>query len=196
MRADLSHKKLLGRIGELKPPAKCTRLERAAAVAIVLWYRQPSPEVLLMRRARRRGDPWSGQISLPGGRAEREDSDVVATAVRETHEEVGLHLDTNARVIGAIDAIRPVPRGLARPLHITPVVFELLQPQPLQLGDEAVRAFWLPLAEAASGALDSEHTHKVGPISKQWPCWRHDGEVVWGLTYHILGSLLALARET
>ncbi|MBA3258253.1 MAG: NUDIX domain-containing protein, partial [Gemmatimonadales bacterium] len=61
-----------------------------AAVALVLV---PDPDsVLLIRRAERTGDPWSGHMALPGGRRDSEDSDLIATAIRETAEEVGLQL--------------------------------------------------------------------------------------------------------
>ena len=43
-----------------------------------------SSEILLMRRAQREGDRWSGQIGLPGGHAEDFDEDLVATARRES----------------------------------------------------------------------------------------------------------------
>ena len=41
-----------------------------AAVAITLRVHHDRPELLLMRRAESEGDPWSGQVSLPGGHAE------------------------------------------------------------------------------------------------------------------------------
>ena len=44
----------------------------------------PMPRVLLMKRTERAGDPWSGHISLPGGRHDRTDADLLATAIRET----------------------------------------------------------------------------------------------------------------
>src|SRR5512138_157863 len=63
---------------------------RWAAVAVVLV---PSPDaVLLIRRAERPGDPWSGHMALPGGRRESGDADLVATAIREAAEELGLAL--------------------------------------------------------------------------------------------------------
>ena len=61
-----------------------------AAVAIVL---APDPDaVLLIRRAERAGDPWSGHMALPGGRYEPKDPDLLGTALRETVEEVGVAL--------------------------------------------------------------------------------------------------------
>src|SRR5215472_8046710 len=62
-----------------------------AAVAIV---RAGSPEesVLLIRRAHREGDPWSGHWSFPGGRRDPEDPDLLHTALRELQEECGVSL--------------------------------------------------------------------------------------------------------
>src|ERR671920_2114796 len=61
-----------------------------AAVAAVLT---PAPDsILLIRRADRSGDPWSGHMALPGGRREPGDTDLLATAIRETAEELGIEL--------------------------------------------------------------------------------------------------------
>ena len=63
-----------------------------AAVAVVL-HDEASPRVLLMKRAERHGDPWSGHISLPGGRYQASDGDLRVTAIRETREELGIDLE-------------------------------------------------------------------------------------------------------
>ena len=55
-----------------------------AAVALLLT---PDPDrLLLIRRAEREGDPWSGHLALPGGRRDESDTDLLATALRETFE--------------------------------------------------------------------------------------------------------------
>jgi 8-oxo-dGTP pyrophosphatase MutT (NUDIX family) len=81
---------------------------KEAAVALVL---RPHPdgdaELLFIRRATRAGDPWSGQIGLPGGRYEPADDLLETTALRETLEEVGLDLRAGGRVLGALDELRP-----------------------------------------------------------------------------------------
>lgn len=53
-------------------------------------------EVLLIKRATRRGDPWSGDVAFPGGHVETGETDVEA-AVRETMEEIGLDLSDEAK---------------------------------------------------------------------------------------------------
>jgi 8-oxo-dGTP pyrophosphatase MutT (NUDIX family) len=165
---------------------------RCAAVAIVLRDETRGPAVLLMQRASRDGDPWSGHISLPGGGHHANDRDLATTAVRETREELGIDLST-ARMLGDLPRLAPFTSGPAG-LEVTPFVFvapEIVEPA---LGPEAVAAFWLPLAVAMSGALDHEFTH---PIRAQpFPAWQYEGHVIWGLTRRILDDLIAVATRS
>ncbi len=62
---------------------------KPAAVLVPLVARPEGIQVLLTRRTDHLSD-HAGQISFPGGRVEPEDSSVVATALRETEEEIGL----------------------------------------------------------------------------------------------------------
>ena len=55
-------------------------------------------EACFIRRAERVGDPWSGQVAFPGGRAGPGDLDAAAVAERETWEEVGLSIAPHQRV--------------------------------------------------------------------------------------------------
>src|SRR5437867_492237 len=87
------------------PPPKSAR----GAVSLVLRGRV-SPEILLIERAEREGDPWSGQIAFPGGRRQRGDRTLLDTAKRETKEEVGLSLSRNARLLGWLPARAPANR--------------------------------------------------------------------------------------
>src|SRR5262245_1701845 len=56
---------------------------RQAAVAAILRDKPHGTEVLLIRRAARDGDPWSGHMAFPGGQREPEDRDLLTTAERE-----------------------------------------------------------------------------------------------------------------
>ena len=55
-----------------------------ASTALVLQLRDQQPHMLLIQRAQRQGDPWSGHMALPGGRKDRQDPNGLATAIRET----------------------------------------------------------------------------------------------------------------
>src|ERR1041384_2407488 len=65
--------------------------EPEAAVCI-LYTGGPDASILLIRRAEREGDSWSGQWSLPGGRRDHSDFDLLPTGLRELEEECGIRL--------------------------------------------------------------------------------------------------------
>jgi 8-oxo-dGTP pyrophosphatase MutT (NUDIX family) len=165
---------------------------RRAAVAIVLDDTSEDARVLLMQRAERVGDPWSGHIALPGGGYDSRDADLLATSIREAREELALELD-HARMLGNLAPLSPLSAG-PHGIEVTPFVFVVdhaLDPRP---GPEAVAAFWLPLPLAASGALDSTYTFPN--TDRQFPAWSYEHHIIWGLTWRILRDLLELAPVT
>src|SRR5258706_13265424 len=98
----------LGRVrSALVAPANDLEQARRAAVALVLspsLADAPALSLLLVRRAERDGDPWSGHMALPGGHAHPSDVDLLHTARRETLEEVGIDL-TDAELLGRLDEV-------------------------------------------------------------------------------------------
>ena len=73
---------------------------RSSAVMLVLLERPEGPSLVLTQRAAHLSK-HPGQISFPGGQAEPQDPDLIATAVRETEEEVGLVIPRE-RVLAAL----------------------------------------------------------------------------------------------
>jgi 8-oxo-dGTP pyrophosphatase MutT (NUDIX family) len=174
-----------------RPPRRAFRLlaPRRAAVAIVL---DPEGGVLLARRASRRGDPWSGQVSLPGGMAQPQDASLLETSMRETLEEVGVDLRHRAQPLGALDEVRAMSHSGLRPLSISPFVFAVESRPAARVGEEVESVFWLQLAEAARGSLDSRMRFPVLGVPLSFACWRCADQVVWGLTFGILRRLISL----
>jgi 8-oxo-dGTP pyrophosphatase MutT (NUDIX family) len=170
------------------PPAQGVR---RAAVAVVL-HDVASPRVLLMKRAERDGDPWSGHISLPGGGYQASDGDLRVTAIRETQEELGIELG-GARLLGALDTLHPRSAG-PQGIEVTPFVFATEAALEPVCGPEALAAFWLPIDLAASGALDG--TYQIPASELGFPSWTYEGHVIWGLTRRILDDLLAIGEVT
>ena len=166
-----------------------------SAVAALLRFDRGVPDVLLMKRVERTDDRWSGHISLPGGRESAADPDLLATAVRETREEVGVDLHACARLIGRLAPVRAVAEGHIQPLIIAPFVFVQTGPVTIELGDEAEEAFWFPLDRALSGELADEYEYVVGASTRILPSWRYQGHVIWGLTYRMLDDLLGLVAR-
>jgi 8-oxo-dGTP pyrophosphatase MutT (NUDIX family) len=166
--------------------------ERRAAVAVLLHDEPSGLRVLLMKRAEREGDPWSGHISLPGGGYQASDPDLLATAIRETHEELGIEL-TGTRLLGQLAPLHPRTSG-PKGIEVTPFVFSTTAAVEPVCGPEALSAFWLPLEVAASGALDGTFTYPGTEMV--FPSWTYEGHVIWGLTMRILGEVLTTASET
>lgn len=161
-----------------------------AAVALALRPVRASLEVLMIRRAEREGDPWSGQVALPGGRWSVGDATLVDTALRETWEEVGVDLRDAGLVLGTLDELRPRTAVLPS-IVITPVVVAFDAPAPLVLSDEVADAFWVPL-----DVLRAPDTTRESEVRARGATWRVPSfvlgpHVVWGLTERILRQLLS-----
>lgn len=187
---DLSLSLFEQKLGAYQPAVMHGPDWKRSAVAVILRFHRGEPDVLLMKRAERKGDSWSGHISFPGGREAEGDIDLRATAMRETMEEVGIDLAASARFLGQLDTIRAVARGRARPMTITPFAFVETRDMHVVLGDEAVEAFWFPLDRAAAGELSGTFTYDLDASPLSLPCWRYEGRIVWGLTYQMLSRLL------
>ena len=112
-----------------------------AAVAIILT---PQPDsILLIRRADRSGDPWSGHMALPGGRREPGDSDLAGTAIRETAEEVGVQLRPEDLIGSLPDVVPRTP--VLPPIAVRPFVFLLPERPAMRLNAEVAQASWVPV---------------------------------------------------
>lgn len=111
-----------------------------AAVLIPLVERKAAVSVILTQRSRELKH-HAGQVSFPGGRMETQDESATATALRETHEEVGITPE-QVSVIGYLSTM-PTITGFA----VTPVV-GLLDGEPTFSIDhsEVEYAFEVPLS--------------------------------------------------
>jgi 8-oxo-dGTP pyrophosphatase MutT (NUDIX family) len=180
----------LNATSSLEAPAQA----RAAAVAAVLRQAPGGAEVLLIRRAEDERDPWSGHMALPGGHHDPDDADLVATALRETREEVGLELDRAAEWIGSLERTR-VRAGLRPAFEILPFVFALGREVQLEPNPREVKAVvWAPLEQLLLPAAQTSIVYP-GPVSgplPSLPAFDVQGHVVWGLTYRILQNLLSV----
>jgi 8-oxo-dGTP pyrophosphatase MutT (NUDIX family) len=167
---------------------------RPAAVALVLADAPRGDlEILLIRRAERADDPWSGQIALPGGRYDPADRDLLATAVRETREETGVDLSA-AEGLGPLDDLYPRTPTLP-PVVVRPFVFAVPRRVALVPSDEVQRAFWLPLARLADPDVRREVTLTLRGAKRTFPAYLVNGEVIWGMTERILSPFLDLVNE-
>ena len=162
-----------------------------AAVAIVFT---PDPDsILLIRRADRSGDPWSGHMALPGGRRESADPDLLTTAIRETREEVGIELQRE-ELAGTLDDVVPRTPSLP-PVAVRPFVFLLSERPPMQLNAEVASASWIAVAHLLRADTHHPVQLEVAGQSRQVQAYQLDNAIVWGMTERILTSFLAQLLE-
>lgn len=167
-----------------------------AGVAMVLREGGDGAEVLLIRRATRAGDPWSGHMAFPGGRHQPADPDVVHTALRETREEVGIDLHAAGEVIGLLDELRAVARERPLDLVITPVVCALRRPAALDLDVREVEsALWIPLSFFRQPEARAVHRRALDGVETDFPAYRYEQYTVWGMTHFMLERFFALVGE-
>ncbi|MFA5110730.1 MAG: CoA pyrophosphatase [Desulfobaccales bacterium] len=169
---------------ELAPPAPAPDLV-PAGVLVPLFLKEDDLQVLFTQRTLMVKD-HRGQIAFPGGVRDAEDAHLLATALRETEEEIGLAPDA-VEVLGMLPAVATITG-----YHITPFVGRIPHPYDFRPSPREVkRLLPLPLA----GFYPPERWSS-GPYIFQGRttrvCYWHNGqEVVWGATARILLHLLA-----
>ena len=162
-----------------------TDVEPAAAVAAILLPRASDTEVMLIERVARSGDPWSGHMALPGGRREAGDADLLATATRETGEEVGLDLVAHGTLLGRLPTVPTRSREPGLAMAVSPFVFALPRPPPTQIGPEVSSIVWAPREPLIRVGRSSQLAVTAGGKSVELPGWRVQGYVVWEITDQI-----------
>jgi 8-oxo-dGTP pyrophosphatase MutT (NUDIX family) len=158
---------------------------RTAAVSMVLHMKM-NPLVLLMRRAENPRDPWSGQISFPGGKMQPGDRSVKDTAARETLEEVGIDLLANAEFLGYAEATTTHTGTM----QVVPCVFLLRREVEVIPNGEVASYRWVDLGRLLSGEARSTFQLQTGERALEMPAFTVGDYIVWGLTHRILSSML------
>jgi 8-oxo-dGTP pyrophosphatase MutT (NUDIX family) len=167
-----------------------------ASVALLLRPADPGPELLLIRRAEREGDPWSGHMALPGGRASPADADAVATAARESAEEVGIDPARQGRLLGALDEVAPRSSRGPEGLVVSPFVFVVGADAEAVPNHEVQTALWISVAELLRPEAVTEYLHELAEGSTlSFPAFDARGYVVWGMTHRILTGFLELYAQ-
>lgn len=163
-----------------------------AVVGILIHDNQDSDlEILLIHRADRIDDPWSGQIGLPGGRVANTDISTRSALLREVQEEVGLNLEVEGEEIGRLSVSSPMRR---LDFKVQPWVYGLFRRPDITVGPEVQDAFWVAIGKLhelrASAEVDIRGTMRTVDA------FLVDGRVVWGFTHRVLNELLAIQAVT
>ncbi|MCX8203025.1 MAG: NUDIX domain-containing protein [Nitrososphaeria archaeon] len=154
--------------------------EGTAAVGAIF---DPEGSVLVVKRALRAGDPWSGQWALPGGRWTWGDSDLWMTARREVLEETGIDIEL-LEPIGWFGPVSPMNRPELR-VHVVALRADF-RPQ-VRLNEELADFRWVrpsSMSRTRVKVLTSFGEREVEAMVDE-------DVLIWGLTYRILSVLVS-----
>ena len=164
-----------------------------AAVALVLRPGDDGLDALFIKRATRAGDPWSGQIALPGGRRHDDEDSLQRTAMRETLEEIGLDLAVHGQLLGELNELRP-RNPLLPPIIVRPYVFAIQSHPAFVLNEEVAEVFWAPLRHVFDPARRREITIQVSGARMRRSAIGFGEHDIWGMTEKILCTFEELWR--
>lgn len=143
-------------------------------------------ELILEKRVKNEKDPWSGQVSFPGGHFESSDIYIINTAIRELKEETGIE---GVKVLGGLDIHHP--RNMPK-LNVYPFVcyineFKNLKPQKSEI--EYLFTPNIKDLKMESGILNINNEK----INERYFIYKND--IIWGMTARIIENLLKLFQE-
>jgi 8-oxo-dGTP pyrophosphatase MutT (NUDIX family) len=167
---------------------------RQAAVTILLRDAHDAAELLIIKRAEYPHDPWSGHLALPGGRADATDAHLLATAVREMREEVGIELEPEAHFIGRLETLLPGNPRLPQ-IEIAPLIAVAPTEVSLQLSEEVAEAFWWPVRALQENGLSEVYRFQHNETILKYPAYPSPGGPIWGITQRILTEFLGLLEQ-
>lgn len=157
-----------------------------AAVLVPIYTRGSERGVILTERASNL-KMHAGQVAFPGGRYDPvHDGSLVATALRETFEEIGV-LEGDVQVIGAL----PERRTLTSNYVVSPFVGLVTASISLHLDRREVhRAFRVPLEVFESSDRRDRFVWKAEEQAYEVPFVSVGSSRVWGVTLDIIDDLL------
>lgn len=169
-------------------PQRVARPDSRQGGVLVLFYpHQGDIWLPLIQRPTYNG-VHSGQVALPGGGHEDEDADLVATALREAYEEVGVHPST-VEVLGSLTTLYVhVSDYLVHPTVGWTNYRPRFRPDPYEVAELIEVSLPHLLDETNRG----RELRRLRNVEMEMPYFTVDERIVWGATAMMLSELLAL----
>lgn len=171
-------------------------LRRSAVNLLIHEDRKDGLMVLMIQRAIRKGDPWSGHMAFPGGRMESADVTIQAAGLRELHEEVGIE-DTDALILlGRLSDLLTKAHMARRPMVITPFVYRVDDIPETAHNHEVADSLWVPLSFLTDHRNRQVMRWRYGSMQLRLPVYYYQGKQIWGLSLSMLDELVLLLNRT
>lgn len=181
---------LRGVLAGREPSAEGRDGAKPAGVLVPLQFHEGQWHVILNLRSNHVGQ-HKGEVAFPGGRLEPEDTDMVACALRETWEEMGIQAE-HVDVLGPLDAILTRTDFLVWPtVGVVPHPYQF-NPDPREVAE----VIEVPLADLLDPAT-ARHEARLFPDGTMWHRHAYDGgrHLVFGATAWILTQLIDAVRS-
>ncbi|MCP4681130.1 MAG: CoA pyrophosphatase, partial [Desulfobacterales bacterium] len=169
-------------------------LARAGVAGILKHDEKEGLCVMLVKRAEREGDPWSGHMAFPGGRMEKKDSNVYKATIREVEEETGLDLLMEAHYIGRLSDLLAKTHDRKSNMVLTAFIFSLEKEPEWHFNYELLERVWIPLDYFKEPSNRKKMDWQVAGNSVQLPCYYFEERVIWGLTLSLIDELIKLYK--
>lgn len=169
---------------------KTNAKSRKAGVLILLYPKNNELHVAFIQRTEDNG-PHSGQISFPGGKAELTDKDIIDTALRESHEEIGI--DPNkVKVFGKLTRLHiPVSNFLVYPV----IGFYDTTPRFVAQQSEVKHVIEIKLKDLLDPKNCTTKEFTYGEISFLAPIYNPNDLTIWGATAMMLSEFLEIVQK-
>jgi 8-oxo-dGTP pyrophosphatase MutT (NUDIX family) len=163
---------------------------KQAGVLVLLYPLDDDVGIVFMRRTEYNG-VHSGQISFPGGKREKEDFSSEDTAVRETHEELGIDGE-DITIIGRLTDLYIPPSNF----HVTPVVGYMVdQPEYIPDPVEVADVIEIRLSDLLNENNFKIQEIKVNDLRINAPTYQIGRHVIWGATAMMLSEFIQIVRS-
>ncbi len=158
--------------------------ETEAAVLIPIAEVSGRESILLTRRAEHLNS-HSGEVAFPGGKRENADGSLLETALRESHEEMGI-LPADVSVEAELE-----PSYTRHGMRVTPFIGRIsntdsLRPDPSEIG----AFFWFPLELLKTDPRVRTDIFTLEDREYWAPVYEYEGYTVWGFTARVLVEFL------
>jgi len=157
---------------------------RPAAVLVPLFWQGDELHIMLTKRSEQLKH-HSGQISFPGGGFDKADMTIRQSAIRETHEEIGIE-QKYIEVVGYLDNIKTISG-----FFVTPFVAILKSGYQIKINpDEVSEVFSVPLKFFLNANNCQQHSATFKGKNIKYYVYRHETYNIWGVTAEIIVKLI------
>ena len=167
--------KLLIRLPEYQAP-----VAKVDAAVLMALTREDVPRLILTRRAQHMNS-HAGEVAFPGGKCDSSDASIIATALREAHEEIALE-PSRVQIVGELGIFTSRIGMKVKPIIGLLDEMPMLQANP----DEIESIFTVPLDVFLNQKPTYDHKVKYMGINIPVPSFNHEGYVIWGLTGYMI----------